>query len=343
MQAASHLEAAVDEGEAGSGRERVRDHRPVAVAPQLLDQLLDLGDLWRTPELQRDRGDIGSTVPGRDPGDAASEADGLRLHRRRAYALPRALPRSREPVSTGLAAPPGRRTAGPIAPLGLSGGARVPIPTASTSDARPTHGGSSRVGSRPAARLRGGARRVGRPPQGGLPALHSCRRSPRAARPCRRVAGRDGAHRVRGHAETARRGVHRDERGRLRVLGFRRRPVPRERDAPARIGRPGAPPGAERDPVVRGARTAAGRAEARRARARSRARHRSDRLGEDHDARLDDRLHQRDPAQAHRDDRGPDRDPARRQGGDRQPARGRNRHRRLPRRARSGCCARTPT
>ena len=45
---------------------------------------------------------------------------------------------------------------------------------------------------------------------------------------------------------------------------------------------------------------------------------------------VDDRLHQRDAAQAHRDDRGPDRDPARRQVVDRQPARGRHRHRRLP-------------
>ena len=125
-------------------------------------------------------------------------------------------------------------------------------------------------------------------------------------------------------------------RGRLRVLGVGPRPLPRERDAPARLGRPRAAARAARHPVVRGARAAARRPQAHRAPARPRPRHRPDRLGQDDDARLDDRPHQRRLQPPHRDDRGPDRDPARRQGVDRQPARGRHRHRRLPLRAEAG-------
>ena len=71
----------------------------------------------------------------------------------------------------------------------------------------------------------------------------------------------------------------------------------------------------------------------RRGAARARARHRPDRLGQDDDARRDDRPHQRAPGASHRDDRGPDRGAAPGQAVDREPARDRHRHRRLPQRA----------
>jgi len=87
VQPAADLEPAVDEREAGAGRERVREHRAVAGGAQLLDQELDLVDRRRPPALEGEVGDVGSTVPGRHSGDPAAEADRLRLHRRRAYAL----------------------------------------------------------------------------------------------------------------------------------------------------------------------------------------------------------------------------------------------------------------
>src|SRR5262249_48661313 len=87
VQPGADLEAAVDEREAGAGRERVRQHRAVAGGAELGEQELDLVDRRRSPALECDVGDVGSTVPGRHPGDPAAGADGLRLHRRRAYAL----------------------------------------------------------------------------------------------------------------------------------------------------------------------------------------------------------------------------------------------------------------
>ena len=59
-------------------------------------------------------------------------------------------------------------------------------------------------------------------------------------------------------------------RGRLRVLGVGPRAVPRERHAPARFGRPRACGACRANPVVRGARAAAGHPQAHRAPARSR-------------------------------------------------------------------------
>ena len=66
---------------------------------------------------------------------------------------------------------------------------------------------------------------------------------------------------------------------------------------------------------------------ARRGAPRPRPRHGRDRLGQDDDARRDDRPHQPVAAAAHRHDRGPDRDPPSRPRLHRQPARGRARHR----------------
>ena len=69
---------------------------------------------------------------------------------------------------------------------------------------------------------------------------------------------------------------------------------------------------------------------------------RADRLGEDDDARRDDRPHQRHRGASHRDDRGPDRGPAPGQEVDRQPARDRDRHRRLRQRAASAVLRQDP-
>ena len=59
-------------------------------------------------------------------------------------------------------------------------------------------------------------------------------------------------------------------------------------------------------------------------------RHRSDGLGQDDDARRDDRAHQPHAAVPHRDDRGPDRGAVPRRRRVDQPARGRQRHGELP-------------
>ena len=91
------------------------------------------------------------------------------------------------------------------------------------------------------------------------------------------------------------------------------------------------------------ARPPARRHPARRGAPRARARHRRDRLGQDDDARGDDRPHQPDAAPAHRHDRGPDRDPPPRPRLHRQPARGRARHRSASTRRCAACCARTRT
>ena len=90
--------------------------------------------------------------------------------------------------------------------------------------------------------------------------------------------------------------------------------------------RPGPPRHPDQDPDHRRARAAAGAQEDRRRRARPGPRHRHDRQRQEHDARGDDRPHQRDALGAHHDDRGPDRVPAPRQPVDRQPARDRRRH-----------------
>ena len=58
------------------------------------DQELDRGQGGRAPALEGHRGDFGPTVPRRHPGNPAAEADRLRLHRGRAYALPGPCPRS---------------------------------------------------------------------------------------------------------------------------------------------------------------------------------------------------------------------------------------------------------
>ena len=60
-------------------------------------------------------------------------------------------------------------------------------------------------------------------------------------------------------------------------------------------------------------------------------RHRADRRGQDHDDRDAPRVHQPDPARAHRDDRGPDRGGVQRRDVGDPPARGRSRHRVLRR------------
>ena len=112
--------------------------------------------------------------------------------------------------------------------------------------------GRAGVGSRSAVAPRRRARRVRRPHQGRFAAVHPRRRPPRAHRHPAGVTGRDRAHRVRDHAEATRRGVHRDVRSRLRLLGVGARPLPRERHAPARLGRSRAAARAERHPVVRG-------------------------------------------------------------------------------------------
>ena len=115
-------------------------------------------------------------------------------------------------------------------------------------------------------------------------------------------------------------------RDRLRDLGGRARPVPRQRVPPARQRRDGA------------AVHHAGIAAARRARhARHLERHdhaaarldpdgRRERLGQVDDAGGDDRLPQQELGVPHRHDRGPDRVPAQQSEIHRQPARGRARH-----------------
>ena len=141
------------------------------------------------------------------------------------------------------------------------------------------------------------------------------------------ISGRVPGERRGGLLRTSFEGV-----SRFRVNVFRQRGVGRDRAAPH-------PPRSRRWRSW----TARGRPAAVRGEARARARHRADRLGQDHDARRDDRPHQRAPGASHRDDRGPDRGPPRGQALDHQPARGRLGHRGLPPRACSGRCARTPT
>ena len=96
----------------------------------------------------------------------------------------------------------------------------------------------ARVGPRSVASLRRRTTRVGRAHQGRIATVHPYRRTARADRPRTGLTRRDRAHRVRDHAEAAGRGVHLDERGGLRLLGRRARPLPRQRVAPARLGRP---------------------------------------------------------------------------------------------------------
>ena len=105
----------------------------------------------------------------------------------------------------------------------------------------------------------------------------------------------------------------------------------------------GAAPRPPRHPADGGARPAAGLSSPRGGAARPRARHRPDRLGQDHDARRDDRPHQRDRGAPHRHDRGPDRGAAPGQAVDHQPARDRHGHRPTSTTRSSACCARTPT
>ena len=212
-------------------------------------------------------------------------------------------------------------------------------------DARDTAGGcSSRAGSRSTASLRRRARRVRRAHQGGVAAVRSRRRPPRAHRDARRSRrSRPSASRSRSCRSNAPRSSSRAREadfaysvsglGRFRVNVMRQRgsvglvlrrvqsEIPTFEDL-------GLPPVVrkltehQRGLVLVTGPTGSGKTTT---------------LGAmiDH---INDRLQP-----PHRDDRRPDRDPARRQGVDREPARGRHRHRRLPRRARSGCCARTPT
>ena len=310
VQPAADLESAVDEGEARARGERVGDHLAVARGAQLLEQELDRVDRRGAPALEGHRGDLGPTVPCRHPGHPAAEADRLRLHRERAYALP-----GRAPGSGDF---PGR-----FGPSRLSASGSVPIQVwqigrpwrfARVLDldqllAYAVERGASdvhlKVGSPPYIRIDGRLERIEHAPVSPV----ETERIAFAIMPKQRAeefiasSDADFAYSVSGV-------------GRFRVNVMRQRGsvglVLRrvQIDIPSfeALGLP---------PVVRKL------AEHERG---SGARDRPDRLRQDDDARLDDRLHQRDAAQAHRHDRGPDRDPASRQGVDRQPARGRDRH-----------------
>ena len=154
---------------------------------------------------------------------------------------------------------------------------------------------AARAGSERAAALPDGAAGLRPAHQGRLAAVRP-RRRPARADPVRRGdPGRHRAHGVRHHAQGPGRRVHRRSRGRLRLQRRRPRPLPRERLPPARIGRPrasgGCCPGI---PSFEALGLPPVGAPARRGAARAGARHRPDRLGQDDDARRDDRPHQRD-------------------------------------------------
>ena len=164
-------------------------------------------------------------------------------------------PGSRSPASggypqrpaDGFGLEPGRSRADPRTP-------ELPAPAAATEV-------SFRVGSRSTARLRRRARRVGRAHQGGLAAVHSHRRPPRAHRPRRRSRrSRPSASRSRSCRSSAPRSSSRSSEADFAYSVVGPRPLPRQRDAPARLGRTRAAARAERDPDVRGARAAARRA-----------------------------------------------------------------------------------
>ena len=101
-----------------------------------------------------------------------------------------------------------------------------------------------------------------------------------------------------------------DGRRRLRPHRLRRRrrdPVPRQPLPAARPAEPGRPPRQHLDPQLRGPGPAAGHGEIAQLRPGDRHPGRRHRLGQDHDHRLDARVHQRARAAAHRHHRGPDR------------------------------------
>ena len=136
-------------------------------------------------------------------------------------------------------------------------------------------------------------------------------------------ADRHARDRLRDPLELAAPGAGDRLAARLRLLGPRRRPLPRQHLLPARHARRRLPPDPVRDRADREARPAAGHPRVRQEAARDRARHRPDGLGQVDDARLDDQRDQRDARRAHPHDRGPDRVPAPPQALHRQPARDR--------------------
>ena len=133
-------------------------------------------------------------------------------------------------------------------------------------------------------------------PMEGLPALDEAA----SRRSCRSSAPRAGEARA----------LRRVRRPRHRVPGRGSAALPRQRLPAARRHLVRLPRHPEDGAELRAAEPARRRPEARRGAPRPRPRHRRDRLGEDDDARGDDRLHEPEPEAAHHHDRGPDRDPA---------------------------------
>ena len=147
------------------------------------------------------------------------------------------------------------------------------------------------------------------------------------ARQSGRAHAEDGsASGARAHERAAARAVHERSRDRLRDLGGRARPIPRQRLPPARQRRDGAPLHHAGVAAARSARHARDPERHDHAAARLDLDGRRQRLGQVDDAGGDDRLSQQELGVAHRDDRGSDRVPAQQSEVDRQPARGRSRH-----------------
>ena len=171
-QAAAHREPGVDERQGGRGREGVRDHFPVARRADPVEELRHGRGLEWPAAAYRERRDVGPSVPGRDPDDAAAISERLRLHENRKRtdatgarrgwlpscdaagrdrsALGRARSRPRAPGAPGPARGRPRRIAGRRAGRG---DARAPRPT----------GDARRAGAGPRRRLPRSARGVLRP------------------------------------------------------------------------------------------------------------------------------------------------------------------------------------